>query len=326
MWTQIIETLTMKQRFIISSHLNPDCDALGSELALAYHLLNLGKEVMVLNCDPVIPPYQFLDPDHLLQQFSENDHFSFISQTEVVVVLDASGGWNRLGRVGKALARTRAITICIDHHPNEAFFTDMAVIETNVIATGELIFELIMTMQGQITALMAQALYAAIMTDSGSFRFPKTSAHTHRITAELIDHGANPSKIYDLLYQQHPLLKVQLKGYVLKNIKLAAGGQVAYISLDAKTLARYSADPSDLNAFSNLAQQIKGVRIAVFAVELPDQRIKLSLRSDGTVAVNQLAAEFGGGGHAPAAGATTTGPLQAVINQVVKKASDLVLA
>lgn len=324
MWTPIIKALTENQRFIITSHLNPDCDALGSELALAYHLMNLGKDVSILNADPVIPDYQFLDPDRLIKHFSTEQHTPLISQAEVIVVLDTSGGWDRLGRVGEICSHFQIISICIDHHPHNQPFTDMAVIDTHVIATGELIFDFIMAMQGQFTALMAQALYAAILTDSGSFRFPKTSPRTHRIVAKLLEYGANPSKIYHLLYEQQPLSKVRLKGYVLQNIKLATNGQIAYVGLDAETLARYNINPLDLNTFSNLAQQIAGVRIAIFAIELPDGRIKLSLRSDGTIPVNRLAAEYGGGGHTPAAGAITKGTLQTVMKQVVEKASQLI--
>jgi len=325
-WAPIIETLTKKQRFVISSHLNPDCDALGSELALAYLLLQQDKDVAIINADPIIADYQFLDPDQLIQLYTDSA-ISTIAQADVIIVLDASGGWHRLGIVGQAFNRAKmnAVSICIDHHPNEDPFTDLAFIDTNVIATGELIFDLITEMQGHLTPIMAQALYAAILTDSGSFRFPKTSPHTHRVIASLVDAGANPSLIYNLLYQQQSLSKIQLKGYVLQNIQLAADGQVAYVSLDFATLSRYGIDPLDLNAFSNLAEEIKGVRIAIFAVELADRRIKLSLRSDGSVAVNTLAAQFGGGGHAPAAGATVTGSLPQVLNQIVAKAGRLVL-
>jgi len=325
MWAPIIKILTEKQRFIITSHLNPDCDAFGSELALAYHLMASGKEVAILNSDPARPDYQFLDPDQLLQHFSAGAHTGLILQAEVIIVLDASGGWGRLGAVGEACSRTQAISICIDHHPQPLTFTDLAVVDSDAMAAGELIFDLITTMQGQITPVMAQALYAAILTDSGSFRFPKTSPRTHRIAAQLLASGAEPDKIYHLLYEQQPLARVQLKGYVLQNIRLAAAGRVAYSSLSAETLARYQTDPSDLDTFSNLAQQIAGVKVVIFAVELPDGRVKLSFRSDGSALVNGLAAEFGGGGHRAAAGAIIAGPLQTVVEQVVEKAGRLVL-
>jgi phosphoesterase RecJ-like protein len=322
MWSQIIKVIESHQRFIISSHVNPDCDALGSELALAYHLLNMGKTVLILNTDPVIPDYQFLDPDGLIQQFSD-DHRPFISEAEIIIVVDTSGGWRRLGQVGDILAECEATSICIDHHPTDRAFTDVTLVDTQVAAAGELIYDLIAHMDGQLNPFMAQALYAAIATDSGHFRFPKTSPRTHRITAELIERGANPSRIYDLLYQQQPLSKVQLKGYVLNNINLASAGRIAYIGLDAETLARYNTTPKDLHAFSNLAQEIKGVQVSIFAVEADEGQVKLSFRSDGSVPVNSVAAEFGGGGHLPAAGATVYGQLTPVLKQAVNKVSRL---
>jgi phosphoesterase RecJ-like protein len=216
-----------------------------------------------------------------------------------------------------------AVLICIDHHPQTVTFTDLAEVNTGVIAAGELVFDLIMALDGTLTLPMANALYAAILTDSGGFRFPKTSPQTHRITATLLECGVDPSQMYDHLYQQAPLNQVQLKGYVMAHIQLAANGQVAYSSLDTETLTAYQIDPADLATFSSLAQEVKGVKIAIFAVELPDGRVKISLRSNGEVAVNGLAAEFGGGGHPPAAGATTSGPLNEVLAQLVIKASQL---
>jgi phosphoesterase RecJ-like protein len=323
MWTPIIETITAHNYFILSSHLNPDCDALGSELALAYQLRQLGKTVTILNTDPLLPAYRFLDPDGLIQTYEPERHAPVLAQAEVVIVLDASGGWQRLGLVGQALAELAAVSICIDHHPQTVTFTDLAEVNTGVIAAGELVFDLIMALDGTLTLPMANALYAAILTDSGGFRFPKTSPQTHRITATLLECGVDPSQMYDHLYQQAPLNQVQLKGYVMAHIQLAANGQVAYSSLDTETLTAYQIDPADLATFSSLAQEVKGVKIAIFAVELPDGRVKISLRSNGEVAVNGLAAEFGGGGHPPAAGATTSGPLNEVLAQLVIKASQL---
>ena len=234
-------------------------------------------------------------------------------------MVDASGGWQRLGEVGLALEKANKLSVCIDHHPTDSLFTDTGIVDTGVIATGELIFDLITAMNGHISERIATALYAAILTDSGNFRFPKTSSHTHRIIAELLTKGANPSDIYNRLYQQQPLLRVQLKGHVLKSITVSDEGQIAYVSLDAQTLATYQTLPSQLNAFSNLAQEIAGVRVAILAVEMPDGRTKVSLRSDGTVPVNQVAAELGGGGHLPAAGVTISEPLLQALQLVLGK-------
>ncbi len=322
MWTSIITELNKNQRFIISSHINPDCDALGSELALAYHLLAMGKDVAILNFDPTPPSYRFLDPDNLIQRYAESQHASALSQADAVIVVDASG-WRRLGAVGEALSKIEATTICIDHHPDGQPFVDFSYVDSDVVATGELIFDLIMEMSGEITPLMAQALYAAISTDSGNFRFPKTSSRTHQIIARLLKYGAEPAHVYKLLYERQSQAQVHLKGQVLQNIQLAAKGQIAYVGLSADTLESYRVQSSDLDGFTNLPQQIAGVKVAIFLIELPDNRVKVSFRSDGSVAVNTLAASFGGGGHAPAAGATIEGTLDDVIKQVIGAAERL---
>jgi phosphoesterase RecJ-like protein len=323
MWTSIINALTENYRFVISSHLNPDCDALGSELALAHLLLKQGKEVAILNTDPLPPVYQFLDPENLIQTFSENKHLDIISQADVIIVVDVSGGWKRLGRLGDALSQIQATTICIDHHPNGEPFTEMSFIDTEAAATGELIFDLITAMQEEITPSIAEALYAAIITDTGNFRFSKTSARTHLIAATLLECGVDFVGIYNLLYEQYPLSRLQLKGHVLQKINLTADGQIAYAGLSLEELEAFNCSPSGLDGFSSLAQQIKGVKISIFLIELSRGRVKISLRSNGEVPVNELAARFGGGGHIPAAGATIQGNLNEVMEKVIIEAKKL---
>ena len=170
LWQKIISIIENNERFVLSSHINPDCDALGSELALAEQLRSLGKTVNIINTDPVAANYRFLDRKQRIQQYSEKRHSRIIKKAEVVIVLDASGGWERLGAVGKALAQAEAIKLCIDHHPDATDFVDVAVVDTEASATGELIYDLIMAMGGSLSNNIAQSLYAAIVTDTGSGR------------------------------------------------------------------------------------------------------------------------------------------------------------
>lgn len=326
MWASIITQFCQNDRFIISSHLNPDCDALGSELALAYHLRSLGKDVTILNADAVPEVYQFLDPQHLIHTFSEKRHASVLARADVIIVVDVSGGWQRLGRVGTMLAQLKAVSICIDHHPNGDPFTRISLVDPGVSATGELIFNLITAMGGTVTPLMAEALYAAILTDSGSFRFSNTGSATHRIIARLLECGANPSQIYNRLYEQLPLSRVQLKGYVLQNIQLAAKGQIAWVSLSLELLQTFGVASSELDGFSSMPMQIAGVKVAIFLVELPRERIKISLRSDGSVPVNRLAALFDGGGHLPAAGAIVSGSMADITARALAEAEKMLSA
>jgi phosphoesterase RecJ-like protein len=170
---------------------------------------------------------------------------------------------------------------------------------------------------------MAEALYVAIMTDTGSFRFPKTSSRTHCITADLLAAGVDPLYIYSHIYEQNSLGSVRLKGHIMDSIRTAAGGQIAYYSLAQRTLKAYGAKSSELESFASLGQQIGGVRVTVSGIETADGRVKISLRSDGTISINQIAAVYGGGGHPSAAGAIVSGPLETVITEIVTKVEAL---
>jgi phosphoesterase RecJ-like protein len=323
LWQEIIPIIEKNHSYVITSHVNPDCDALGSELALAEHLRNLGKAVNIINSDPTPAAYRFLDPQRSIKRYSKKKHAALIDRADVVVVLDASGGWERLGSVGNALQNAEATKICVDHHPDPTSFVDAAVIDTDAAATAELVYDLITAMDGSISEIMAQALYAGVMTDTGSYRFPKTSPRTHCITAKLIAAGAAPLYIYRQIYEQYSVGLVQLKGHVLESIQTTVDGQIAYYSLTKHTLDKYGVKSPELDGFASLGQQIGGVRVVVFCTEASKGRVKISLRSDGSLNINQLALEYKGGGHPSAAGALVTGRLDDVLAELVEKARSL---
>lgn len=323
MWQTIIPILEQNSNFLITSHLNPDCDALGSEIALAEHLSHLGKKVTIINSDPVPDAFRFLDPQRVIKKYAPNKQAALIKKAEVIIVLDASGGWKRIGQIGEVLAQAEAVKVCIDHHPDATNFVNVAVVDTDAAATGELIYELIMAMHGPISTIMAQALYAAIVTDTGNFRFPKTSPRTHLITAGLLQAGAQPYSIYRQLYECYPQQRVRLKGHVLDSIRMEAQGQIAYYGLDQGTLKSYGVKTSELDGFASLGQEIGGVRIVIFCLQSSKSKVKISLRSDGSIEINQLAVAYGGGGHPSAAGATVMGQLDEVLAEVVDKAKRL---
>ena len=326
LWQEVIPVIENNQNFVITSHTNPDCDALGSELALAEHLRNLGKEVAILNSDAVPQAFRFLNHQKKIRQYSQSRHLSLINRAEVIMVLDASGGWERVGRIGEVLEQAAATKICIDHHPDTIDFVDIPVVDTEAAATAELIYDLLVKMKGQLSTTMAQALYAAIVTDTGSFRFPKTSPRTHQITANLLAAGANPAYIYSQLYEQYPLGRVRLKGHVIDSIRTEANGQIAYYGLSRDTLKEYGVKASELDGFASLGQEVGGVRITVFCLENSNNRVKISLRSDDSIAINSLAIKYGGGGHPSAAGATINGKLEEVLAEAVGKAKTLLNA
>jgi phosphoesterase RecJ-like protein len=330
MWSDVIRVINENQYFVVTTHTNPDLDALGSELALDEYLRSLGKQVSILNSDPAPRALRFADPESRLRTFSPNRHQSKIERAEVIFVLDASGGWERVGRIGQPLAaraqraqdrvrrpRDGATVICIDHHPDPIDFAHLSVVDPDAAATAELIFDLFTQSQAILTPSIARWLYLGILTDTGSFRFPKTSLQTHRIAACLIEAGADPMHLYRQVYEQYPLGLVRLKGHVLSSLQVGAEGQLAWCALGQDTLRAYDVKSADLDGFPGLGMQIGGVRVSVMCVETPKGRIKISLRSDGTVAVNSLAVHLGGGGHPSAAGAIVDGDLAQVTAQVV---------
>jgi phosphoesterase RecJ-like protein len=329
MWSEVIRIVNQKQRFILTTHANPDLDALGSELALDEYLRSLGKEVSILNSDAVPRMLRFADPERRLVTFSPGGHRPIIERAEVIFVLDVSDGWERVGRVGRALAAKAerlqggAMVICIDHHPDSADFAHLTLVDPDAAATAELIFDLLTQAGGALTSSIAKWLYLAILTDTGSFRYPKTNLNTHRIAAELIEAGANPLQLYRQVYEQYSLGLVRLKGYVLNALQVGGSGQIAWCAIDQATLKAYRVAPADLNGFPGLGMQIGGVRVSLLCVQMPKGRVKISLRSDGSVSVNGLAAELGGGGHPSAAGATVEGELARVAAQVVARVEAL---
>jgi phosphoesterase RecJ-like protein len=196
-------------------------------------------------------------------------------------------------------------------------FAHLTLVNPDAAATAELIFDLLTQAGGALTPSIARWLYLAILTDTGSFRYPKTNLRTHQIAAELIEAGANPMQLYRQVYEQHPLGLVRLKGYVLNSLQVGGNGQVAWCALDQATLKAYGVILAGLDGFPGLAMQIRGVRVSLLCVETPKGRVKISLRSDGSLAINGLAAQLGGGGHPSAAGATVEGDLGQVTAQVV---------
>jgi phosphoesterase RecJ-like protein len=332
MWSEVIHCINEKQRFIITTHVNPDLDALGSELALDEYLRSLGKDVSILNSDSTPHAFRFADPQRRLQTFSPSRHQGKIQQADVVFVLDASGGWDRVGRIGDVLAAAAnrpqggVTVICVDHHPDPVDFAHLAVVNTDAAASAELVFDLITQAGGAITSSIARSLYLAILTDTGSFRYPKTSPQTHRIAARLIEGGADPMQLYKQVYERQALSFVRLKGHVLTSLQVEAGGQLVWCALDQATLKAYGVAPADMDGFPGLGMQIGGVRVSVLCVEMPRRRVKISLRSDGSVAINGLAIQLGGGGHPSAAGALVEGELAEVTAQVVAAAEVLLAA
>jgi bifunctional oligoribonuclease and PAP phosphatase NrnA len=313
------ELFDAKQRIVLSTHVNPDPDAIGSEIALAVYLRSRGKEVAILNHSATPANCLFLDRLQSIKQFDPTLHAGIIANADLIVVLDANQP-DRIQSLRPFVDQSTATKICIDHHLERQPFADLYVVDEEAAATGEILFNLLLYCHpGSITEEIATALYAAIMTDTGSFRFPKTDADLHRIIAELIERGADPASIFHETYEQGSAKRLQLLGNVLSTLKVAHDGKVASVFVTRAMFRNTGTTEEDTENFVTYALTIAGVEIALMFTELPDG-IKISFRSRGDIAVNKLAQEYGGNGHRNAAGARTNqSGLDDLIRAVVER-------
>ena len=317
---QIAEALRSHQRFVVMSHLRPDGDAIGCTVALALCLREMGKEVAVWNHDGPLEKLRFLPGSELIQT-PPAEPLDF----DVALALDTSTQ-PRLGDCPAAV-RSARLWINIDHHISNTGYGDMVYIDPHAPATGQILFELIRAEGLPLTAAIAENLWAAIATDTGSFQYSNTTARTFEICAELIAAGVNVGKMSELLFQTHPRRRLELLRALLNTMRFTCEGRVASFALTLATIAAVGAGPEDTEGLIDTLRGTEGVLVAAFfeEIELPEGRIRVSLRSkDPRYDVCRICAQFGGGGHTLAAGARIKGDLAAVEAKVLKAISDAI--
>ncbi len=311
---EIGRVLREHQRFAILSHVRPDGDALGSQLALALSLQQLGKNVRVWNEDGMLEKYSFLPRSELLTKPP-----SPAADVDVAIALDTAIQ-NRLG-TGLAAVGSARIWINIDHHRSNPGDGDLVIVDSNAPATGEMIFSLIKSQGLPFNHDIAENLYAAISTDTGSFQYPKTSARTFEIAAELVRVGGlDVGQISQQLYENYPRRRLELLRELLRTTRFEFGDRAASFSLTLKTAADLTVLPEDNEGLIDYLRAIRGVIVAVFFEELADGKVRVSMRSkDEAVDVCAICQKFGGGGHTLAAGARVRGSLAEVEEKVLEE-------
>ena len=317
------EALDRARRPLITTHVNPDGDGLGSELALHRFLWERGKKTAILNASPTPSFYGFLDPDGFVQSYQLGEPLP--GDVDLLVALDF-GKWERLGPMTKTASSSGLPVLCIDHHPSEGggAFGDPQVINEHACATGEIIYDLLKSYGGPLSIPVAEALYAAIMTDTGSFRFNNTNGRTHRIAAELVDLGVEPHTTYSNIYESTHPARLRLLGLTLSELRLSAAGRIGWIAVTQEMLKTAEARPEDTEDFVDFPRSLEGVQVSVLFIELPTGIIRTSLRSKGLIRVNDIAMSLGGGGHPFAAGIRVQGPLDEAIPRVLRPIEEAV--
>ncbi len=300
-FTKILQIIQKYNSFLITTHLNPDADAIGSELALHDYLRILGKKVSVINADATPYTLEFLDRDRIIETYDNKKHREKINSFDVLFALD----FNQLKRIGvmeNVFRQSNALKICIDHHEEPENFTEYLFVDISYASTGEIIFDLLKSDNSfQLDLPIAEAIYAAIITDTGSFRFERTSPKTHLTAAELISAGVNPKTIYEKIYDQGSLNRLKLLASALKSINCNSDQSICYMRITLDDLRQNNCGEADLEGFVNYCLSVKGTKIGMLFQELEDT-VKVSLRSSGNFPVNKIANQFNGGGHFNAAG------------------------
>jgi phosphoesterase RecJ-like protein len=322
-WPRFTELVRSHDRFLLTSHIRPDCDALGSELGMAGVLEALGKDVVIVNAQQTPPNLAFIDPDKKLKTLGVDVEPFHLEGIEVLMVLDTSA-WAQLGTMAEVVRSTKGHKAILDHHQGEDDMGAELFKDRTAEATGRLVVEAAQHLGVKITPQMARPLFAAIATDTGWFRFNSTSELTMRYAGDLIESGAVPSEIYAALYEQDSLARLQLRGRILARTVTDLDGRLAYTAVLREDFEATGALPSDTEDVINLTLGIAGTEVAFILVEQPGGGFKLSFRSrTPQVNCNELAAHFGGGGHKAAAGAFTNAPFaeaQAQVLDAVRKA------
>ena len=311
---EIGRALREHQHFAILSHVRPDGDALGSQLALALSLQQLGKNVRVWNEEGMLEKYSFLPRAELLTKPP-----AIADDVDVAIALDTAIQ-NRLGTAFAAVGSVK-IWINIDHHRSNPSYGDLVIIDPSAPATGEIIFRLIKSQGLPFNHDIAENLYAAISTDTGSFQYPKTSAFTFEIAAELVRAGGlDVGRLSQQLYESYPRRRLELLRELLRTMRFSECDRVASFSLSSKTAAELAALPEDNEGMIDHLRAIRGVIVAVFFEELADGKVRLSMRSkDEAIDVCAICQKFGGGGHTLAAGARIRGSLAEVEEKVLEE-------
>ncbi|MDX1531203.1 MAG: bifunctional oligoribonuclease/PAP phosphatase NrnA, partial [Rhodothermales bacterium] len=315
----VLDTLLAAERVVLTTHVRPDGDALGSEIALALFLRTLGKRVTMLNADA--PPRNL----EWLLDFAEPTVYTgalkqlkALDEADAIVVLD-TGTEHRIGeKLGPLVRQSPVPKLLIDHHPGPDGWFDHQLLRTDAAATGEILYDLIAEHDADlIDAGIATALYAAIMTDTGSFRYGATTSRTHQIVADLFERGdISPEPIHVALFDTRRMSGLRLLGRMLETVTPVYDGQIAYAVVSVAMLQSSDARSEEAEGFVSYPLSLEGVRAVVLFLETT-KGVKCSFRSKGDLAINGWARAFGGGGHRNAAGAFVRKPLKEVIDAVI---------
>jgi phosphoesterase RecJ-like protein len=306
---QIVGAIRARRRFVVSSHSRPDGDSIGSQLAMAFALRALGKDVAVVNFDPA-PPALMAFPGVADIRIAPSVEGDF----DASIVMECSD-YARTGVTGLE----RFFTINIDHHPGNTGYGQINWFDSSAAACAEMVFDVVQALGVTLTPEIAVQVYIAILTDTGSFHFSNLSPRTFEICRQLLQAGVDPVRVARQVYDNQSVQKLKLCGAVLQGMRVDESGRIAALYLDQQMAAAIGATYDDTEGVINQPLLVKDIQAVVFFKQVEGQHFRVSLRSKGEVDIGAVAKEFGGGGHKNAAGCSVDGHIDELRNIFVEK-------
>lgn len=307
-WNAFVSLIAPCQNIVLTSHVRPDADAIGSEIGLCGFLEQRGKTVRIINPSPTPRRLTFLDPNKRIVHFNPGTDEQLILGADAHIIVDTSA-WGQLGDVGRVFKKSAAVKIVIDHHVSSDNLEATVFKDVSAEASGTLIFRLGRELGLTLTPDIAVALFAAIATDTGWFRFPSTTSESYHIGGELMSAGVRPHRLYEQLYENYTLGRLKLIARVLGRVELECDGRLAHTYVQMSDFGETQSEPADTEDLVNECLGIDGVKGAMIFVEQPTHMVKVSFRSHLGFDVARVAEQFKGGGHKQAAGAMLPGPI-----------------
>lgn len=315
-WPRFVRLIQSKERILLTTHIRPDCDALGSVMAMEAVLRKLGKEVEIVTAFDVPPNYRFIDPDGRVKRLGSGVSDAWIASIDLLLVLDTSA-WAQLGDMGDVIRGTKADKGVLDHHVSGDDLGAELFKDTSAEATGRIVVDAADQLGVELTADIAKPVFAALATDTGWFRFASATGRTYHLAARLVEAGAVPHELYQDLYENETLSRLQLVGRTMARVKTELDGRLIYTWIEREDFDAVGALASDSEDVINTTLSVGGTEFAVILVEQVGGGFKISFRSRSGVDCSRIAEQFGGGGHVKAAGAFINEPLERARAQVL---------
>ena len=318
-WKQLNQGIKNSDRIVLSTHMNPDGDGLGSAVAMHSYISNLGVDCRIIQISNFPDQYSFLNDRNIIETYDLTIHDSWLAEVDLALIFDI-GAYNRLGPLGDRLFSNKTKVINIDHHPklnDERFYEHYINIEA--AATGEMVYDFLQENQISMNEVIAKGIYTAVMTDTGSFRHNNTNQKSHKIAMDCLAYDIDNSKIYQSIYENKSVAQISLLAKVIDNLRFDLDGKVASFIISKNMINDSGITPDEVDGFTDFVRSINGVEVAIMICENELEKCRINFRSKGKYTINNIAKEFGGGGHKFAAGATVEGKTDIVLQKILDK-------